>query len=78
MRVPADQWRDAGKVPTDECEDVPTSVWAEAAYGKLCGDLVTFNPRSGTWEHIDAPAMFPTTIYGARDSPLVGGVNGAS
>jgi N-acetylneuraminic acid mutarotase len=73
-----DRWSEAGKVPTDECEDVPTSVWAGVAYGKLCGDLVRFDPGSGTWEHIDAPAMFPSTIYGAGDTLLVGGVNGTT
>lgn len=69
------RWSDAGKAPTDECEDVPTSVWAGVAYGKLCGDLVTFDPESGTWQRIDGPVGFPTTIYGAGDTLLVGGVN---
>jgi hypothetical protein len=73
-----DRWSDAGRVPTDECEDVPTSVWAGVAYGKLCGDLVRFDPGTGTWEHIDAPAIFATTIYGAGDSLLVGGVSSSS
>ena len=72
-----DRWSDAGKVPTDECEDVPTSVWAGAAYGTLCGGLVRFDSGSGAWEHIDAPGMFPTTLYGAGDTLLVGGVYGS-
>ena len=71
-----DSWVAAGSVPTDECEDVPSTVVAGAAYGRLCGDLVTFDGQRGTWHPIGQPMtpFSPDELYAAGDTLLAVGV----
>jgi hypothetical protein len=73
-----DRWTNAGDVPTDECEDTPSTVFAGAAYGQLCGDLVTFNSAQDRWRLLEDPAttFFPLELFGAGDTFLVSGVTG--
>ncbi len=73
-----DRWNPTGRVPTDECEDVPSSVVAGTAYGRLCGDLVRFDPQRSEWRSIDAPEkdFFPFEMFGAGSTLLVEGVVG--
>jgi hypothetical protein len=72
----ADRWTSAGRVPTDECEDVPSSVIAGTAYGRLCDGLVRFDPERNEWRWIDAPVkdFFPDEMFGAGTALLVEGV----
>ena len=73
-----DRWTSTGGVPTDACEDVPSSVVADTAYGRLCGGLVRFDPERSEWRSIDAPEkdFFPFEMFGAGSTLLVEGVVG--
>lgn len=73
-----DRWVATGRVPTDECEDIPTSVVAGTAFGRLCGGLLRFDPERNEWRSIDAPAkdFFPDEMFGAGSTLLVEGVVG--
>jgi Tol biopolymer transport system component/N-acetylneuraminic acid mutarotase len=74
----ADRWTSTGRVPIDACEDYPLSVVAGAAYGRLCGSLVRFDPERNEWRRIDPPQkdFFPDEMFGAGSTLLVEGVVG--
>lgn len=71
-----DTWTRAGSVPTDECEDVPSTVVVGDAFGRLCGALVTFDGERGVWHPIGLPIkpFFPEELYAAGETLLVVGV----
>ena len=72
----SDGWTSTGRVPIDACEDLPSSVSAGTAYGRLCGGLIRFDPERNEWRRIDPPQkdFFPDEMFGAGPTLLVEGV----
>jgi len=69
----SDRWRHVSAIPLDRCEDTPTTVWAGAAYGRLCGRLVTFDPQRDAWRVFAQPPGYPSQLYGAGSTLLIAG-----
>jgi hypothetical protein len=69
----SDRWSHVDSVPMDGCEDVPTTVWAGVAYGKLCGQIVMFDAKRGGWRTMAQPPAYPSQIYAAGSTLLMAG-----